>query len=395
MGVYKVYEWNTGLTFAESDSLSNPNTNPLTTFYAGDVKIEPFMLPNTVKLSWVLPTQQNFDRIVVYRRTDQFQIDPLSPYGTQIYSGRATEIYDYWVDNSQVPVTQPSYPNVADDSLEHMAKTFKDRDGKQVLNANQIYYYTVFAADTANNFYYSPTTMVTAIPIGLTGWAERLWESLPTIYQEKDTGSENDPLQADRGYLQRLLWLLGLAFEWMDAKIRVQTRSNNIYETEPSNLDYLAAKLGWELDKSASLMVQRNSILNAVSLYQMAGTLKGLDTLVKYYSGFPTSSGITEGSLRLLESPLFTTSQIYYTDRGCPDFTTFNAALIGTTSDPLFYNYDFSPTNKNGTNSFTAYVQPPYTLTSDQITTTQTRLKRILDKFVPLGVSYTITIYNK
>jgi phage tail-like protein len=362
-------------------------------FYAQNVKAEPYMLPNTVKLTWTLPTHANFDRIVVYRRTDQFQIDPLSPYGLQIYSGKDSEIYDYWADFSQIPYTQPDYPNIADSSLSNVIKTFHQRDDKLVLNAGQMYYYTVFAADTGNNFYYSSSTMVTATPLALTGWAERLWNSLPLIFQAKDSGGQFDPAGENRGQLQRLIWLLALGYEWLEAKIKDQRNINNALTMEPDRLDYLAAKLGWELDKTANLNVQRNSILNAVPMYKLAGTLKGLDTLVKYYSGFPSSSGVTEGSVKLFEAPLFTSNQMYYTERVTPDFTSLDASLIGTIGDPLFYIYDFA-TSKNGANSFTAYVNPTYTLTADQITTTQNRLKTILDKFIPLGTSYTIAIYN-
>jgi hypothetical protein len=111
-----------------------------------------------------------------------------------------------------------------------------------------------------------------------------------------------------------------------------------------------------------------------------------LDLLVKFHSGFPNNSGVTENSNILLETPLFTNSQIYYTDRVTPSFS--GGAL------DLDYTYDFSSSNVTGNSSFVAFVQPPYTLTSDQINTIQNRLKKVLDKFVPIGVTYTISIYN-
>lgn len=394
MAVYKVYEWNTALTLSESDFLDTPNTDPASTFYAGSVKAEPYLLPNTIRLSWTLPTHPNFDRIVVYRRTDQFQTDPLSPYGVQIYSGTATTIYDYWQDYSQVPANNDLNRNIAEDDITRVATNYPLRSGKILLNPDKIYYYTVFAADTGNNFYYSPTTMVTAIPLQSTGWADRLWDAMPPIYQQSDIGGDTDPLGNNWGYSRRLLLLISFAIEWLYAKTKGLSGFYNVLEIEPYLLPYIAGVLGWSLDTTSSISVQRNAILNALNIYQWAGTSKGLDSLVKYYSGFPASSGIIEGATTLMQTPLFTQGQIYYTDRVAPDFTSLDVSKIGKVDDPLFYDYDFSSDNKNSSNSFTAYVNPTYTLSADQVSTLQSKLDRELAKFVPLGVNYSISIYN-
>lgn len=377
--------------------------------YILNAKAEPMLLHHTNKISWGNPTDPNFDHVEVYRRADQFQTDPASPYGVQIYSGTATTIYDYWLTAASVPMDQVTYPQIANTDLKQVIANGVNHmmEEAEILTGGQVYYYTIFCYDKSGTWYCSPATMVTSTPMGMSPWADRLWNMLPEIYQKSDSGQENDPSMMNRGQLQRLLALFAYAYEWIDAKSRRTTDLLKILKVEPDKLQYIADFLGWDLDTTLPLSSQRNALANALTVYHLAGTRKGLDILVKYYSGFPTSSGIKEDNDTLLMAPLFNNNQIYFIDSVAPDFgswdkstlnTTFatqsmDFTLIGTPQDPLKYCFDFSSLNKTGSSSFTAYVQPTYTLADTQKTNLTNKLTKVLDAFVPAGVQYKITIY--
>jgi phage tail-like protein len=366
----------------------------ITTQLATNVKATPSLIPNVIEISWDNPTDPNFDHVVVYRRVDQFQTDLASPYGVQIYSGSLTKIYDYRKDasersNTALLYVDPNYvanPNIADIDFDSVAADSLNGWSLNLLDQGQIYYYTVFSIDTFGSVYSSISTMASCRMMKQENWGNTLWSRIPPLFQEEDGGKEFDPAKKNRGQTERLLTLFGLGFNWMNAKISAQTTYMNVDNCEAQFLDYIAAVLGWELDKSMSISSQRTILKNAVRLYKLAGTRLGLDLLVKYHSGFPNSSGVSENSNILLETPLFTNSQIYYTDRVAPDLDHY-------TTTGLDYTYDFSSTNVTGTSSFIAYVQPTYTLTNDQVITIENRLTKVLDKFVPTGVTYTISIF--
>lgn len=376
--------------------------------YVLNASAEPLMLNHVNKISWTNPLDISFDHVSVYRRVDQFQTDPSSPYGVQIYSGTSTLVYDYWLSAEDVPVTQTTYPQIANTNFSQTISDGLLHTATNVLTGGQVYYYTIFCYDKSGNWYSSPATMVTSSPIDSMIWGSRLWDMLPEIYQKSDVGQGFDPTQAKRGQHQRLLALFAYAFEWTNTRAKRLPTLLSVFKTDPDKLDYIADFLGWSLDKSQPLSTQRNTLANALNIYHLAGTRKGLDTLVKYYSGFPTTSGVMENSSKTLTAPLFSNNQVYFLNSVAPDFGTWDTttltttfvtqgmdfSLIGKVADPLYYCYDFSANAKTGSSQFTAYVQPTYTLTTQQQTDLITKLTTVLNAFVPAGVGFSIQIYS-
>lgn len=376
--------------------------------YVLNAMAEPLMLNHVNKISWMNPLDLTFDHVAVYRRADQFQTDPSSPYGVLIYSGTGTTIYDYWATAGDVPTTQKSYPQIANTDLTQTISDGLYHTASNVLIGGQVYYYTIFCYDKSGNWFCSLATMVTSAPMDSNLWGNRLWDMLPEIYQKSDGGQTFDPSPLKRGQLQRLLALLAYAFEWTDNRAKRTPLLLNVFKTDPDKLDYIADFLGWTLDKTQPLSTQRNALANAINIYHLAGTRKGLDVLVKYYSGFPTTSGVIENSIRTLTAPLFSNNQVYFTSNVGPDFGTWDTSTMTTTfttqsmdfsqigkvNDPLYYCYDFSSSAKTGASQFTAYVQPTYTLTNQQQTDLINKLTTVLNSFVPAGVGFSIQIYS-
>jgi phage tail-like protein len=349
-----------------------------------NVRGEATLLPRVVKLSWTLPTDASFDEIVVHRRTDDFQIDPLNPFGVEIYRGTATTIYDYHLVN---PATTNflEVPDIYDIIKEESG------DDANFLKGETLYYYTVFALDNLGNYNANNATMVVAKPIKEYFMGQKLYNMLPEIYREYDT----------QGELKRFLEILGYMADFIYSTTKMLPDLLNIHRCTPEQLVYIASTIGWDLDKTLPVSIQRASLANAQATYKLAGTKRGLDKLVKYYSGFPKSSGVLEGFAFDQYSVYFGTSPTAsprYTDHVVPDFTdgAMDFDAIKTPSDPLHYTPDFSISGGlSGTDTkFFVYVQPYYELSESEKYQIELRVRRVLDQFKPLGVDYIFEFYD-
>lgn len=342
-----------------------------------NIKAEPFGMGHTVHLAWKNPTDSSFKEVVIHRRTDQYSLDPASPFSVEIYRGNGTEVYDYHL--VEPAVTSINSLPIYDEQT--------DEEKEQWLEGEFLYCYTFFTVDQEDNYYASYGTTKACAPTKRYGLGKFLYDQLPYIYDKKDQDEEHQ--------LKRYCELLGFEFDHMYSIIKMSRYLLKPGKLSPDFLSALSGMIGWNLDRTLPQVTQRRILQNAINIYKYAGTKLGLTALVKYYSGFPSTSSVYEQYPHLMHSVYFGTDPLedpLYTDNIIPDFTTLDITKIGTTDDQLYYMWDFSPGARISYNKVIADIKPTVPLTTEERQAIYDRVARILDEFVPIHVNYEINI---
>jgi phage tail-like protein len=349
-----------------------------------NLKGEATLLPRVIKLSWKNPTDPAFVEVAVHRRMDDFQVDPLNPFGVEVYRGTATEIYDYHL-------SLPAKTKLTDVPDVYDIIKLGNGNESQFLQGESLYYYTVFAVDSEGNYSANQATMTVVKPIKEYFMGQFMYDSLPEIYRIEDT----------LGDTKRFMELLGYMADYIFSQTHMITDLIDVDRCSADQLPYIAEGIGWQLDKTLPVTLQRQSLKFAVRSYRMAGTKGGLDRLVKYYSGFPQSSGVIETFAFDFYTVSFGTlpeSSPRYTTNTTPDFADESIDFDHPKSvdDPIRYTPDFSYLAGTGTtdSKFFVYIQPTYTLTEQEKTQIEARVRRIVDQFKPIRVDYQIDFYD-
>lgn len=358
-------------------------------FYATGVSARAHLLHGMMELSWKNPTHPSFKEVAVFRKVNDFAMSEVDPYATLVYRGTAERVYDYSMSRTATTDLTVAAKAVIGD-YNRTTKTFSGMVADP-LDADSLYYYTVFAVDTDGNYYSSYATTATGRVTEDLGIAKKLYENLPTLYKIEDRDDQ----------LKRYLEIMGFGFNHLMTRMRNHPKKVDIDSCEPWELVLIANQLGWDLDRTLPVPQQRTSLKNAMNIYKAAGTKKGLDTLVKTNSGFPNTSGISESREYTLNSAYFgyyPFDLIRYADSGTPDFRPVNQggddlALVGKGGDPLKYTMDFSQNGKQETEKFIVYVRKTTPLTTEQETTLRNRLNKLVTRFAPLGTKFDIEIY--
>lgn len=354
--------------------------------FVTNIKADAHLLHGIVEVSWKNPTHPRFKEVVVFRKQNDFMMDETDPYGKMIYRGTGEKIFDYSVSKlASRDFSDVSRQIIGDYNPYNQAFHNQLSDP---LNADILYYYTIFTVDMEGNYYSSNATTTTARPTKDFGIAKRLYGDLPSLYKLEDKNKQ----------LERFLQVLGMAFNYLMTKNHNMKHFINLDTCQPDQLDYLAYTLDWQLDKTLPIPSQRQSLKSAIDIYRNAGTKKGLDVLVKTNSGFPNTSGIQEGreyTMTTVYFGYFPFDLVRFDTHITPDFRDgmmdFNA--IGKGGDPLKYTEDFSPNARHEADKFIAYVRKTSELTEEQEDLVYQRLDRLLKRFAPVGTRYEIEIY--
>lgn len=341
-----------------------------------DIKAIPLTRGHAIKLTWKNPTGVTFKEVVVHRRTDDFGLDPFSPLSVEVYRGTGNVAYDYHTLDPAV-ISDQLIPEYNQQGIDEQAKWLK---------GEQLYYYTLYAVDTNDVYYASYGNCVAMAPTETYGIGQWLYNQLPQVYRAEDSTLG----------LSIFCDLVGEFLDYSYSLTKMIRTLNNPGKVNPAYIPVLAQQLGWQLEQTLSTRSQRRVLQNAVNMYRLAGTKKGLDALIRYHSGFPSSSGVFEGQntvARLVSFGELSEQPATYTDHLMPNFTTMDFTKIGTANDPLHYSWDFSANTKASTNKFTAYVQKTISLTPEQEQVIINRLTRVLNEFSPIGAQFEVKIF--
>lgn len=354
--------------------------------FATDVKADSILLHGVVEVSWKNPTHPQFKEVAVYRKQNDFMTDEYDPYGQLIYQGTAERIFDF----SDSKPADTDFSRVAAQVIGNYNpynQTFSNQV-KDILSNEILYYYTVFTIDNDGKYHASYATRDTGRPTKDFGIARKLYDYLPSLYKIEDRNKQ----------LERFLQILGMAYNYIMTKNSNIRHFIDIDSCDPDQLDYIAYTLDWQLDKTLPIPSQRQSLKNAIDIYRNAGTLKGLDVLVKTNSGFPNTSGVQEGrdfTMHTVYFGFFPFDLVRFDNHITPDFREgmMDFSAIGRGGDPLKYTEDFSPNARQQTDRFIAYVRKTTEITEEQEQLVYERIDRLLRRFAPVGTRYDIDIY--
>lgn len=355
------------------------------TLFASKVAAKMQIAYGVVQITWENPTSSEFDRVAVYRKRNDFVHSEFDPYGTLIYEGKLTEIYDYSLSNK----ASISY----EEAMEQAIGVYNPRTNKfeqkvnDPLQGDTLYYYTVFTVDKNGVYHFSNTTCDTSRVNKDNGILDRMYaEYLPALYRIED----------EKYQLQRFLKVSAMIYDFIYSSTDYMKYAKDLDNCEPYQLELLAEEIGWDLDKSLSIPSQRQTLKTAINVYRNAGTKKGLDMLVKTNSGFPNSSGIMETMSLNVQTVYFgyTEEDLVRNEyEATPNFDTLDPELIGQLDDPLKYVWDFSSSARQGSDRFIAYVRKTTQITPEQEQIMVDRLTKLLNRFSPSGTQFTIEVY--
>ena len=241
------------------------------------VQAVPHLLGSRIDLTWQNPPASDFavgpplGGVRIVRRERTF---PLSP-------GDGDLVY---------PETKPLISQYADDGL----------------NPLTTYYYTIFAVDSASqpNYYADDNSRVAAFATNNYNLSARLYSMLPAVHQRYDVPGVTQlqaldqatvnalaalpPNLSGKGPLSRFFYAAAAPMDLMRSFAEGLPLLRNVDVARPEFLPLLAQWLGWELDRTLSIFVQRNEIKFAPHLYRSVGTIPNLQAIVTHYAGWYT-----------------------------------------------------------------------------------------------------------
>lgn len=308
-----------------------------------------------VKITFKIPNE-NFTSIKIFRRTDEYQIDPNDSKGLLIHE----EIFDANKLNTEITII----------------------DDNNIIGDN-IYYYS--AITITNDGYYFGSVSQKNIPIvNLSGLEQKLYDIQPKALKVNDSEEQ----------YKKFVKVVAKFIEYIHGRTKLLEIIFNPEKMPPEVFKNLAEQMGWHIDPRLSLDIQRKLIPNITYFYKWSGTNNGLNKLVKFYSGYPDNTGIIEGSNKLLFSPRFIDGQVTFSERTAVNFINDDLTKIDTADDPLYYCYDFSDVSRfNLTQKFTVYFQKPINMQDSKVNKIVSILDSLLDEHAPLGTTYEILVY--
>ena len=162
------------------------------------------------------------------------------------------------------------------------------------LRAETVYYYALFPyAGSPPQYDADPHNRVSAMATGQYGFAERMYQLLPSIYQRYDAQqlppADSGVSQQDlsRGVLRRYLDLSGGQLDQFFSLARAALALHDVSTVDGVLLPLLAQWIGWRTDYSLPLDAQRNEIRFAPELYRTTGSVTAVDATVDRITGWP------------------------------------------------------------------------------------------------------------
>jgi phage tail-like protein len=218
------------------------------------VKAEPNPRGGRIDISWTNPRESAFEGVKIVRRV-------------------------------------ASYPDAR--AIEREAGVFdqKLKAGEEVLYSDgrlkgeTVYYYAVAAYDTSDPPKYFPV-FVSSMSTTDYGTAQKLFESLPSLYRRADTLppppnlSHIAPEDKSKGQLRRLLDMFGMEFDVLRSYAGGMRDFHDVDRVDGQLLPLLAQWIGWQTDFSLPLTNQRNEIKYAPHFYRTNGIAANLRAML-------------------------------------------------------------------------------------------------------------------
>lgn len=197
-----------------------------------------------------------------------------------------------------------TFPLAADDGVVvydgPVVESFADR-GLAPLNT---YYYTIFTAAGGGSHFADDAARAAAFATADYGLAGQLYRMLPATHLRHDVLSTRELAQLDpvtlaalaalpptlrgAGPLRRFFASTASLFDLMRSTAEGLTHLHDTDRARPEFLPLLAGWVGWDLDRSRPVDMQRAEIKAAPHLYRSVGTVPSLRTFVSRYTGWHT-----------------------------------------------------------------------------------------------------------
>lgn len=177
--------------------------------------------------------------------------------------------------------------------------------------------------------------------------------------------------------LRRFLGVVGDTADWIKSRTEQLQLIYDVTNTPERFLEYIAANIGWNLNKDLELIQQRKELKNAVQVYKRKGTKGAIELVV---------SNVTNW-----EAKLRSAGQIFYSNqsesRTVDPTDVVLRNKIGTAEDEIRYVFGTEHLPNDYRFYLTAYSE------IKGLTTKETnKVAEIMPEFAPIDM-YTYTLY--
>ena len=119
------------------------------------------------------------------------------------------------------------------------------------------------------------------------GFPDRLYELLPALHRNHD---EPDPAVRGNGQLRRFLGPFGVALDHLRSEAESLRDRHDPVRAREDLLPPLGGWIGWPVDRTAPLPVQRSEIRMAPDVYDTVGTVPNIVALATRVTGWPCAA---------------------------------------------------------------------------------------------------------
>lgn len=260
-----------------------------------DFSIAPFVSTpldyGTLHLTWVKPQSPDCTMLRLVR--NHYNIPQDVTDGAQVFDVNEPFDNDTLAEDPSEVADDPDWINVGD------ASSFTDQTPTPGFN-----YYRMFGWSQQYSQWYPCTDLIALLPINW-GYGYKLYTLLPGAYRDNDSVLVDPynpwPIGTDgQPPLQRFLAMLGFEMDFIRSELESLMSINDAQNCSGALLPLLAYQLGLPNEPFIGMQQERQLIQNAVHLYKLKGSARGITEFVSIMTSYPVAQIVHHGYNLLL-----------------------------------------------------------------------------------------------
>lgn len=169
------------------------------------------------------------------------------------------------------------------------------------LTPGHWYYYSLFLYDTTSSSWVRSATASVLIPTDY-GYTKRLADLLPSVWKAQDLQGIGSTEIDEDSSLYRFLSVFGYGLDIARSGVESLLSLGNPAQLSESMLPAALAQYGFSYEPQLGTSAMRKLLRNAVRLYQLKGTVAGIEEFITTATGWPATISI--GKNLALDEPM-------------------------------------------------------------------------------------------
>ena len=342
-----------GLSFYGANTLVDFDASPFTAVSTGY---------NEIELSWLEPSG-SWSNLRLLRNPFGFPMTPDD--GDVLVSAVPQDDASYYLDTGQVPNNSGLIPG-------------------------HTYYYSIFVQETVQNTWVKAGEAL-GVSVKDYGTREQSYEYLPAIFKIKNTFSASDNEDAINDDLYNFLSIFAIEHDLFKTSAQNVSERYDILNLDGRLVPAMLNQFGLTYEPYVGLQQARILLRNAIKIYSEKGSIQGLKTYVKAFSGYNCRLKPVTNYMLDVNSSSFKESIGFWQSIS-------NATLVqgdATSESPTIDPYSEASSPSNYPNGQAGFLKVTATAAADVEIACGTLDVRTLGIPVKSGTSYTLSAYSR